>query len=75
MIASSSVLDQAEVTSESDGLRSNWVLLAAVEKEFRREILFPRHREEAAFGASMIAAVASGICADISEAGRFVRYF
>jgi hypothetical protein len=50
--------------------------LAAVQKELGRtsRILFPRHREEAAFGAAIIAAVGSRICADIDAACRFVRY-
>jgi hypothetical protein len=34
----------------------------------------PAHREEAAFGAALVAAVGAGTCPDLAAAGRLIRY-
>jgi sugar (pentulose or hexulose) kinase len=57
-----------------NGLRANPVLAQAVAEEFGLPLAFPRHREEAAFGAALLAAVGAGVYPDLTAAGRLVRY-
>ncbi len=57
-----------------NGLRANPVLARAVAEEFGLPLSFPRHREEAAFGAALLAAVGAGVYPDLAVAGRLVRY-
>jgi sugar (pentulose or hexulose) kinase len=57
-----------------NGLRANPVLAQAVAEEFGLPLAFPRHREEAAFGAALLAAVGAGLSPDVAAAGRLVRY-
>jgi sugar (pentulose or hexulose) kinase len=56
-----------------NGLRENPVLAGIVSEEFGLPLAVPRHREEAAFGAALIAAVGDGIFPDLDVAGRLVR--
>ncbi|MDA1252708.1 MAG: FGGY family carbohydrate kinase [Planctomycetota bacterium] len=53
-----------------NGLRENAVLAESVAAEFGLTPQLGRHREEAARGAALIAAVGTGICGDLDEAGR-----
>ncbi len=57
-----------------NGLRENPILAQLVAEEFGLPLACPRHREEAAFGAALVAAVGSGSCADGAAAGRLIRY-
>jgi sugar (pentulose or hexulose) kinase len=57
-----------------NGLRANPVLAEAVAEEFGLPLAFPRHREEAAFGAALLAAVGAGVYPDLTAAGRLIRY-
>ncbi len=57
-----------------NGLRQNAVLAQAVADEFGLPLRLPAHREEAAYGAALVAAVGTGVCADLTEAGRLIRY-
>ncbi len=53
-----------------NGLRENSVLAESVAAEFGLTPQLGRHREEAARGAALVAAVGTGICRDLDEAGR-----
>jgi sugar (pentulose or hexulose) kinase len=57
-----------------NGLRANPVLAQAVAEEFGLPLVFPRHREEAAFGAALLAAVGAGLYPDLPATGQLVRY-
>jgi sugar (pentulose or hexulose) kinase len=57
-----------------NGLRENPVLAGIVAGELGLPLAVPRHREEAAFGAALVAAVGAGACPDLAAAGRLIRY-
>ncbi len=57
-----------------NGLRENPLLANLVEEEFGLALTMPRHREEAAFGAALTAAVGAGVFPDLDAAGRLIRY-
>jgi sugar (pentulose or hexulose) kinase len=57
-----------------NGLRENLVLADAVARAFGRPLAFPLHREEAAFGAALLAAVGAGAHPDLASAGRLIRH-
>jgi sugar (pentulose or hexulose) kinase len=57
-----------------NGLRENAVLAGIVAEAFGMPLSFPRHREEAAFGAALVAAVGAGLFPDLAAAGRVIQY-
>jgi sugar (pentulose or hexulose) kinase len=57
-----------------NGLRENPLLARLVAEELGLPLALPRHHEEAAYGAALLAAVRSGIYADLTAAGRLLRY-
>ena len=57
-----------------NGLRENRVLAAVVRDAFGLTPLTTQHREEAAFGAALIAGVATGLFSDLDEAGRLIAH-
>jgi len=57
-----------------NGLRENRVLARIVAEEFGMPLSVPQHREEAAFGAVLLAAVGAGVFPDLASAGRLIRY-
>lgn len=61
------------LVGSGNGLRENPVLAELVAGEFGLPLLLPRHREEAAFGAALIAACGAGLFPDLDAAGRIVR--
>jgi sugar (pentulose or hexulose) kinase len=64
----------ARLAAAGNGLRANRVLAQIVQDAMGMPICVTRHREEAAFGAALIAAVGSGICSDLPQASRRVQY-
>ena len=64
----------ATLVAAGNGLRENEVLRTAVETAFGLPLQFTRHREEAAFGAALTAAVGAGVCSDLDAAGRLIAY-
>jgi sugar (pentulose or hexulose) kinase len=62
------------VVGSGNGLRESQVLAQAVADEFGLPLALPRHREEAAYGAALLAAVGAGIFPDLAAAGRLIRY-
>jgi sugar (pentulose or hexulose) kinase len=57
-----------------NGLRENPVLAAIVAEEFGLPLAVPIHREEAAFGAALLAAVQAGLCPNLDTASKLIRY-
>jgi sugar (pentulose or hexulose) kinase len=57
-----------------NGLRENAVLAEIVARELGLPLAVPLHREEAAFGAALLAAVGAGIVPNLAAAGRLVRH-
>jgi sugar (pentulose or hexulose) kinase len=57
-----------------NGLRENAVLAQIVADAFAMPMRFPRHREEAAYGAALIGAIGAGVFRDITAAGLTMRY-
>lgn len=70
------VTDLATTTlvGAGNGLRENDVLAALVATEFGLPLKVPTHREEAAYGAALVAAVGAGVWPDLATAGQLVRY-
>jgi sugar (pentulose or hexulose) kinase len=57
-----------------NGLRENPLLCRLVADEFGLPLALPRHHEEAAYGAALLAAVRLGLYPDLMAAGRLLRY-
>jgi len=62
------------VVGAGNGLRENPLLADLVAAEFGRPVRRPTHREEAAYGAALLAAVGAGVQPDLASAGRLIRY-
>ena len=62
-----------KLAGAGNGLRENRVLTASVSETFGVAPAFTRHREEAAFGAALIGAVAAGVFDSLEAAGRLVH--
>jgi sugar (pentulose or hexulose) kinase len=65
---------RSQLVGAGNGLRENPVLAQLVAEAFGLPLVFPRHREEAAYGAALLAGVGSGIWADGTAAGKQIRY-
>ena len=61
---------KSSLVGAGNGLRENAVLADLVASEFGLRVKLGRHQEEAARGAALVAAVGTGICNDLDEAGR-----
>jgi sugar (pentulose or hexulose) kinase len=57
-----------------NGMRENPLLAGMVEGEFELPLLVPLHREEAAFGAALMAGIGAGVFRDLDSAGWLIRY-
>lgn len=57
-----------------NGIRRNRHLQKIFEDIFKMEMKIPKHHEEAAYGASLYAMTAAGICKTIEEAQELIRY-
>lgn len=57
-----------------NGLRENTALATAIADEFGIPLAIGIHREEAAFGAALVAAVGLGVVSDPAAARRLIRY-
>lgn len=66
---------KSTLVGAGNGLRENAVLAELVASEFGLTAKLGRHQEEAARGAALIAAVGTGICNDLDEAGqKLIQY-
>lgn len=61
------------VVASGNAVRKNPLLRRLISGRMRRPVLIPAHREEAAFGAALLAGVGTGVFRDAAEAGRCVR--
>lgn len=62
------------LVGSGNGIRRNALLRQKFEQLFGLPMLLPAHKEEAAFGASLYALVASGHLRNMEEAGRLICY-
>jgi sugar (pentulose or hexulose) kinase len=65
---------RCRLVGAGNGLRENAVLAGIVADAFGMPLTFPRHREEAAYGAARLAAVGAGLFPDLVAAGRMIGY-
>jgi sugar (pentulose or hexulose) kinase len=65
---------RSQLVGAGNGLRENPVLAQIVADEMQLPLALPAHREEAAYGAALLAAVGAGIQPDLLSAGRLIRY-
>jgi ribulose kinase len=63
-----------KLVGSGNGLRENNVLAGCVAEEFGTALRVPLHREEAAFGAALLAAVGAGLFPDLPAAGWLIRH-
>ncbi len=63
----------ALMVGAGNGLRENAVLADIVADVFGMPMRFPRHREEAAYGAALIAVIGAGVFPDVASAGQLVQ--
>ena len=62
------------LAAAGNALRENTLLAEEVVRSSGLPLRYTRHREEAAFGAAMIAGVGASLFANLAEAGRLVQY-
>lgn len=65
---------RSRLVGAGNGLRRNAVLSHIVAEAFGMPLRVPTHREEAAYGAALVAGVGAGVFADIEAAAQVVRY-
>jgi sugar (pentulose or hexulose) kinase len=65
---------KTQLVGAGNGLRENGVLARGVSDEFGLPLRLPRHREEAAYGAALLAAVGAGLFPDLPSAGSLIRH-
>lgn len=66
---------RSRLIGAGNGVRKNPLLRRILEETFGMRMETPAHREEAAFGAALVAAVGDGAFQDVQEAGRrMIRY-
>jgi sugar (pentulose or hexulose) kinase len=63
-----------QAVASGNAVRKNPLLAAIISSRTQCPVLIPRHREEAAFGASLLAGVGTGAWSSLAEAGRCIRY-
>ena len=64
----------ARLVGTGNGVRENPVLAGIISEEFGLPLAVPAHREEAAYGAALTAALGAGIFPDLAAAGQVIRY-
>lgn len=62
------------LVGSGNGVRKNKSFIALSKEKFQKDLKIPAHLEEAAFGAAMFAAVASGIFCSSDEAKKLIKY-
>ena len=72
-ISQASGTSRSRLAGAGNGLRENAVLAQCIAERFGLPLALPRHREEAAVGAALLATVATGIFPTLAAAARLVR--
>lgn len=62
------------IVGSGNGIRKNKALAEAAERMFSHSLKIPCHAEEAAVGAALYGMISSGICKDMKEAGKRIKY-
>jgi sugar (pentulose or hexulose) kinase len=62
------------IVAAGNALRENAILRDSVRDAFELPLCFTRHREEAAFGAALTAAVGAGLFSSLEDAARLIEY-
>ncbi len=57
-----------------NGIRKNPALQKIVRKQFNMPLYFPLYEEEAAYGAALSSMAGSGMCKDLNEARKLIKY-
>jgi len=57
-----------------NGLRKNKALQLLFSQSFGMQLKIPSHNEEASFGAALFGMTAAGLCKDISQAQKLIKY-
>jgi len=57
-----------------NGIRKNALLRTILQDSFEMRMVIPKHKEEAAFGAALLAAVGGGRFETLPEASTIIRY-
>ena len=66
--------NRSKLVGAGNGIRKNDLLKSVLEESFGMQMSIPVHKEEAAFGAALLAAVGSGEFGSLSDAGAVIRY-
>lgn len=62
------------IVGSGNGIRKNPLLVNAIQEQFHASLRIPKHWEEAAYGAALIAMIASGIRKNAAEAQKLIQY-
>lgn len=62
------------VVGAGNGIRENPLFASILARELGRPVLVPHQREEAAYGAAIVAAVGAGLLPDFAAARQWIRY-
>jgi sugar (pentulose or hexulose) kinase len=69
-----SVYHHSKVVASGNAVRKNPLLPGMIGSRTACPVLIPRHREEAAFGAALLAGVSNGFWPSLNAAGRTIQY-
>jgi sugar (pentulose or hexulose) kinase len=61
------------IIGSGNGLRKNPRLVSEISRRFSRPVWFPRHSQEAAYGAALLAGASTGLWPDLEAASRNIR--
>ena len=62
------------IIGSGNGVRKNPALIGVFEKLFNAKMAFPRHLEEASFGAALFGLISCGVCKNAAEAQKLIKY-
>jgi len=65
---------RSNLVGSGNGLRENPVFARILADEFGLQVRFAAHREEAAYGAALLAAVGAKLFPDLDAAGKLIQY-
>jgi len=61
------------IIGSGNGLRKNRLLVETLARVFQRDVWLPAHREEAAYGAALLAGSQTGVWPNLEDAGKCIR--
>lgn len=62
------------IVGSGNGVRKNAALVKTIEKTFGAKMIFPRHKEEASFGAALFGLISCGVFKSASEVQKMIQY-